>query len=823
MVRSGLTAAEVEARRRAGLTNAVGKETSRTVGGIVLSNLFNAFNIAVFSMAILLVGLWVYAGDRRTLYDSLSISSVALLNTLIGIFQEIRAKIALDRVIALSRPTATVLREGAEVEIPAEEVVKDDVLVLRRGDQVPVDGRVLESRGCEVDESLLTGESAAVEKPVDAPLFSGSFCVAGSAVIVAERVGEEAYVHRLTREVRQYKRFATPLQRHIDRLVEILMATAVVVAFLVVAAALAKARGAPPAGPRVGLVIETTRSVTSVLTSLVPAGLILLSSVAFALGVYRISRRGALVQKLNAIESFANVDVVCMDKTGTLTRNELRLAGLTPSTGTSPADLERLVAAFAHGSSEKNATILALERSLSRPDLEVTDEIPFNSEDKFSALAVRSGGAEDRLFLGAFEVLAPRLVEEDRARARAAIDAGPGLRHLVLASLREPGPLREAWTGGAPLRLAGVVSLADEIRPDIPEVLERFASRGIALKVLSGDAPETVEAVARAAGWTGGIDRVVTGPEIDRMTPEALAAAARDFSLFARVSPQNKRDLVASLQAQGRYVAMIGDGVNDVLALKKAELGVAMGAGSRMARDVSDIVLLGNDFAILPRVLEEGTTIIANVQSAAKLFLTKNLYAVMLILFAGFVGLAFPLVPRHVTVIGFFTISVPALLIAFTRHSAETSPAFLKDVLRFTAISGGCIALAALTMYFISLVGLRMPVERARTAVLSVIVILSLLNFVLILGGTRLRESLRANPLVAIFALGFAGFYGLLLFVVTRVEALSPLAEFFEVHPLGLEEVAIAAGITAAAGAGMIFFHRAARGLRSPRPPPSRG
>jgi cation-transporting ATPase E len=805
----GLTSAQVRERAAKGLTNLVRKETSRTYSGIVWSNLFNVFNIAVFSMAGVLLALFAYTGDRRTLYDAVAISTVAFLNTIISIIQEIRAKIALDRIIALSKPTADVIRDGKEVEIPAEEIVVDEVIKLKRGDQIPVDGRMLFSHHCEVDESLLTGESVYIEKEEGDEVLSGSFCAAGHGVMVAERVGEDAYIHRLTREVRAYKRFVTPLQHHIDQLVKILMATAAVMAFLVVCAALAKHRLGPAPGSELAAVIETTRSVASIMTSMVPVGLILLATVAFALGIFRISRRGALVQKLNAIESFANVDTLCMDKTGTLTKNELKVERLTPLGAADEPELGLLVAAFAHHSSEKNATAVALEKRFPRPEARVLDEIPFNSREKFSAVSLEIQGRCRHLFFGASEKLGPRFSQAEREAVQAVIVAHPGLRHLVLGELPQlRTSLQEDFAQGASLHCLGVVSLIDEVRPDVRQVLQGFADRGIALKIVSGDAPETVQAVARAAGWTQDTSRVVTGPQLDQMTPEAVATAAATCSLFARVSPKNKQDLVSSLQKQGKYVAMVGDGVNDVLALKKAELGVAMGAGNRMSRDVSDIVLLQNDFAILPQVLEEGTTILGNVQSAAKLFLTKNMYAVALILAAGFVGLAFPFVPRHVTIIGFFAISIPALLITFTRRIQDIPPSFLRDVLRFTGISGGCIALAALSSFFISLVGFRSGVEQARTVMLTQIVLLSLLNFLIIVGGSRMLENLKRNWGMTLFAAGFALLYLVSLFLVTHPDAPPILREFLEIRSLSAIELGLTFALTAVTGAAMVLLHR---------------
>jgi cation-transporting ATPase E len=354
--------------------------------------------------------------------------------------------------------------------------------------------------------------------------------------------------------------------------------------------------------------------------------------------------------------------------------------------------------------------------------------------------------------------------------------------------------------------------VVDEVRADVREVLAGFAAQSIELKVVSGDAPETVRAVAQAAGWRGDTDRVVTGADLDRLPPAELAACAGSVSLFARVSPQNKRDLIAALQGAGRYVAMVGDGVNDVLALKQANLGVAMGAGNRMAKDVSDLVLVANDFAVLPRVLDEGRTIIGNVQSAARLFITKNVYAALLILVAMFLGVAFPFVPRHVTVIGFFAISIPALMITCTKRMHDVPRDFLKELLRFVGVSGGLIAVAALAVYLGALQLLGATVGEARTVLLSTIVPLSLLNFLVIVGGRHWRVNLPRNWEFCLFALGVAALYVATVATVTRVGALGPLRTFLEVEPLSGAEVALAGGVTAVIGALLALLQLGRRG-----------
>jgi cation-transporting ATPase E len=810
----GLSTAEVAERAARGLRNVAPRESTRTVPAILRGNFATVFNLVVFTMAAVLFVLYLRADDLRPLYDAVAISGLALLNSVVGVVQEVRAKRALDRISALARSTCTVLRDGKLGQVAQDQLVQGDLIQVSRGDPIPVDGTIVATAAghCEVDESLLTGESESVEKPVGAPVRSGSFCVAGQGLLVAEQVGAASYLHGVVREVKAYRPFKTPLQKNVDRIVQLLTSIAGVLVVLVVAQAVARVRPWPvEPGERLEEVIEVARSVAAIVTSMVPMGLVLLSTVAFSLGVLRISRKGALVQRLNAVESFSHVDVLCMDKTGTLTKNELRLCAATPAAGGSEAALRAAAGVFAHRCTEQNGTVLALRLATATPGagVEVLGEVPFNSRDKWSGLDVRDqAGGQRGLVLGALEVLGARLPEAQREEARRVTLAAPGLRHVLLAETESGATV--AARGG--LRLLGVLSLSDEVRADAPEVLRAFAARGLSLKILSGDAAETVRAVAREAGWPAGAGTVVTGPELDAMTPEELSAAAGAQSLFARVSPQNKRALVRALQAQGRYVAMIGDGVNDVLALKEANLGIAMGAGSRMARDVSDLVLLGNDFALLPEVLSEGSSIVANVETAAKLFLTKNAFSLTLVLATGFLGLAFPFVPRHVSVLNLFAITLPAMFITFSRRPPDaepplggTKPSFLREVLRFAGRSGGLIGLGALGSFFVSLVALDAPVERARTVLLTQLVLLCSLNFLLVVGGAHLVSNLRRSLLLALFPLAFSALYLGLLFGLTQTGSLSWAAGFLEVERLTGVELAVTLGTTLVAGAAMVW------------------
>ncbi|MEM1009683.1 MAG: HAD-IC family P-type ATPase, partial [Myxococcota bacterium] len=442
-----------------------------------------------------------------------------------------------------------------------------------------------------------------------------------------------------------------------------------------------------------------------------------------------------------------------------LTQNRLSVRAVAPvSQSYEERDVRHILGLLSTQASEQNATSQAIledcidvvEQSSTDMTWKCRDEIPFQSKQKYSAVLLEASevgkaavdlgvgqGEHLGIVLGAFERLRVHFDQETCDWAERWVESHPWARNLFVGIRVGQGDLRAWMEPDISWHCVGVVCLEDKIRPDIQEVLAKFTQRGIALKLISGDAAGTVRQVALDAGWDPQQTGVLTGADLDQMSAVELARAALDCSIFARVSPQNKKDLVIALQEQGHYVAMVGDGVNDVLALKQAELGVAMGAGSRMAKDVAEVVLLDNDFTVMPEVLAEGDTIVANVQTSAKLFLTKNVYAALAILITGFLGLAFPFSPRHVTILGFFSITLPALLIAFSRRVGAVSKAFFRDVLGFTLISGGWIALAACAAYFAVMLGSSLPLaEReilARIACLTQVVLLGLLNFAIVL------------------------------------------------------------------------------------------
>lgn len=670
----GLTGAEVAQRIAAGQGNHDHRPTSRTVGAILRANLFTRFNAIIIVLCALVI---VFGAPPDALFGL-----VVIVNSGIGVVQELRARRTLDRLAVLGVEPVRVRREGTEVSVPPHEVVLDDVVLLAAGDRVPVDGQVLAAEQVEVDESLLTGESDPVTKELGENVMSGSFVVAGSAAIRATAVGASGYAARLMAEASRFRIVSSELLSGIDRFLRYVTWLIVPVGILLVVTQLLSDQGFAHA---------VVGSVAGVVP-MIPEGLVLMTSIAFTVGMLRLSRRRCLVQELAAVEALARVDVLCLDKTGTLTDatmdlTELRVLG---GSGDEPG-VRQALAAVVGTEARPNPTLQAIARSVGPPPpWSVTGRVPFSSARKWSGAAFVGRGA---WVLGAPDVV---LDAADPHRAEAEELAGRGLRVLVLARMAEqrladpPGP-------GAAVAL---VILSQRLRPDAARTLRYFADQGVAVKVISGDNAASVGAVASELG-VAGADQPVDA----RTLPDdsaRLADVLAERSVFGRVSPRQKRAFVGALQSRGHVVAMTGDGVNDVLALKDADLGVAMGSGSGATRSVAKIVLLDDDFSVLPNVVAEGRRVLGNIERVANLFLTKTIYSVALALAIGVVRLPFPFLPRHVTLIGALTIGIPGFFLALAPNARRAEPGFVPRVLRFAVPAGLVCAIATFAAYWLA-------------------------------------------------------------------------------------------------------------------------
>ncbi|MEW2158595.1 HAD-IC family P-type ATPase [Streptomyces sp. NPDC007189] len=666
---TGLTDAEVAERRARGQINDVPVRSSRSLGEIVRANVVTRFN-AIIGV------LWLIMLFVAPIQDSL-FGFVILANTGIGIVQEWRAKQTLDALAVIGEARPTVRRDGTALPVAVHEIVLGDLIEVGPGDKVVVDGVCAEADGLEIDESLLTGEADPVVKRAGDPVLSGSFVVAGGGAFQATRVGREAYAARLAEEASRFTLVHSELRTGISAILKYVTwmmvpaATGLVVTQLVV--------------KNHGLKDAVARTVGGIVP-MVPEGLVLLTSVAFAIGVIRLGRKQCLVQELPAIEGLARVDTVCLDKTGTLTEGGMDVTELRPLGGADEAYIRKVLGALGESDPRPNASLQAIiDACPDSDDWRCVESLPFSSARKYSGAAFsEADGDSSTWLLGAPDVLLapgdPALAETERLNEQ-------GQRVLLLTrtnrDLDDPDPAR----GGRPTAL---VVLEQRLRPDAADTLRYFAEQNVRAKVVSGDNAVSVGAVAGKLGLAG------TAVDARRLPADrtGMAEALDRGTVFGRVTPRQKRDMVGALRSRGHTVAMTGDGVNDVLALKDADIGVAMGSGSEATRAVAQIVLLDNSFASLPSVVAEGRRVIGNITRVATLFLVKTVYSVLLAVLVVCAQVEYPFLPRHLTLLSTLTIGVPAFFLALAPNKERARPHFVRRVMRY-AVPGGAVAGAA--------------------------------------------------------------------------------------------------------------------------------
>ena len=722
---TGLTAAEVHRRMLAGEINRVEEATSRSIAAIVRSNLLTRFNaiLGVLFVLVLIAGKW---------QDGL-FGGLVIVNALIGIVQEVRAKRTLDRLAVLNAPVAVVRRDGVDERIDVAFIVRDDLVLLHAGDQVPADGTVMASRGLEIDESLLTGESDPVHKEQGDDVRSGSIVVAGAGAFQATRVGAEAFARRIAAEARRFTVTRSELVEGINRLLGYITWALVIIGPLLFWSELRSNSSWR----------DAVTGATAGLVGMVPEGLVLLTSIAFGLTAMTLARRNVLVQELPAVEVLARVDVVCLDKTGTITEGDIELAAcdLLDESAPATADVPGMLGILATEPSP-NATMMALRRVYPAPDeWERTAAVPFSSARKWSAVTVDGHGS---WILGAPEMV---LADGGVARERADAIAATGQRVLVLAhthdAVADDRPLPEV----APLAL---VRFDERIRADAESTLRFFDEQGVGLKVISGDNPRTVGAVAARVGLPDAAN-VVDARSLPQDDADALADAVVAGGVFGRVTPQQKRAMVTALQSRGHVVAMTGDGVNDALALKDADIGVAMGSGAAATRAVAQLVLLDGKFSNMPTVVAEGRRVIANVERVANLYVVKNVYSAILSLASTVFAVPFPFLPRHLTIISALTIGIPSFFLALAPNSQRYRRGFLRRVLGFSIPTGVLLGIGVFGAYFVAR-RLGSSGDEARTAACVAIVVSGLWVVVLLSRPVRGWKLALVASMGALFA-----------------------------------------------------------------------
>ncbi len=747
----------------AGLVNRLSEKPTRTTGEIVRANVVTRFNILLG--ALLIVVLVVLREPRDALFGI-----VLVVNSAIGIVQELRAKHTLDRLELVAAPKVRAVRAGEVREVGVERIVLDDLIELQPGDQLAVDGLVTTSNGLEIDESLLTGESDPVFKQPDDECLSGSFVAAGSGRYRATRVGDDSYAARLAHAAKRFTLVRSELRDGINWILGVVSWVVVPMGVLLVWSA---TRGG-------GTWKEGLGGAVAAGVAMIPQGLVLLASIAFAVGVIRLGQRNVLVQELPAIEGLARVDTVCFDKTGTLTQGTLTVEELVLLTSEDPGPA---LAAIAASETHPNATLAAIAAAFpDDPGWGVQVSVPFSSARKWSGITFFGDGT---WVIGAPDVVAPN---DTRAMELVSKLSAGGNRILLVGSSRRPLSGSLLPPDVTPV---AILVLSDQVRPDAAETLRYFAEQGVKIKVISGDHPETVAAIARKVGLDGA-DRVVDARHLPE-DPNELASLMETANVFGRVSPNQKRAMVRAMQSRGHVVAMTGDGVNDVLALKDSDIGIAIGSGAPASRSVAQLVLIDGRFSSLPGIVAEGRRVTSNIERVANLFITSTVYAVGLSLAIVLSTLPFPFLARHLTLVGSLTIGIPAFFLALAPSKRRSRAGFVSRVLKFALPTGLTATLATFAAYWLAdLEG--SSIEQARTTATLVLAAIGL--FVL---------GIVARPLVPWKKGLIATMAGLLLVTMTN----PALRDFFALELPRTVVLLAAVGVVALTGTVMIFALRA--------------
>lgn len=650
----GLTQAEVEARIADGQVNAIQDSSNRSVKDIVMGNTLTFFNF--INIVLLALVLSVRS------YKNMLFIFIIIANTLIGIFQEIKAKITLDKLKILTVSHVDVIRDGVKKSVTVSELVKDDVILLKSGGQIPADGVILDGE-VDVNESLLTGESDSIHKTCGSKVLSGSFVTSGKAMCLLTEVGHDCYMEKLSSEAKQFKRYKTELQRNLDTILKFISIIIVPLGIILFAKQYWISGSTYE---------QAALDTVAAVLGMIPEGLVLLTSVALALGAVRLARRSTLVRELFCIETLARVDTLCLDKTGTITEGHLCVQG--EESVKEDIDLEQLMGRMVSALGDENETFQALRQHYKRNQSTNTKLVlPFSSERKFSGVVFEGEGT---YLMGAYQFIFPQA--DQAVLEKIAEYASQGLRVLTVA--HSPNEMTD-YTLAEDFEIVGFVFMTDVVRKNAPDILGYFEEQGVDLKVISGDDPVTVAAIAARAGLKDA-DKYIDATTIH--TDEEMEDAILKYSVFGRVTPKQKQQMVRLLKQNGRTVAMTGDGVNDVLALKDADVSIAMASGSEAAKNTANLVLLNSDFASLPHIVNEGRRVINNIKAAASMFLIKTGFSVLTALLTIIVGQNYPFQPIQLSVINGCAVAIPTMLLQLEPSFQKVNKHFFREVLRMS-------------------------------------------------------------------------------------------------------------------------------------------
>ncbi|MCZ2119944.1 cation-translocating P-type ATPase [Levilactobacillus brevis] len=752
---TGLTPEEVKQRVAAGQQNDPLPPLTRSIKQIFRDNLVTLFNL----INVLLGALVLVTGS----YKNLLFLGVVVVNTAIGIFQEIRSKLQVDKLALLSESKSRIRRAGKIAAHPQEDIVQDDILEIGRSNQLPVDALIRQTAGLEVDESQITGESTPIIKTTGETLTSGSVILAGRAAVQATTVGHGSFVKQLAHSAKQKRRTASQLLTIINRIIKALTFAIIPLGVALFVSSMMRGQDLNRA------ILGTVAS----MVGMIPEGLVLLTSVALAAGALTLGRRHVLVRELPAIEALARVDVLCLDKTGTITSGQLQLDRVEPWAETNLEATQTILAQLVAATGDDNETAQAIQQALGTPTVTATTVLPFSSGRKWS------GAIWDKqaYVMGASEFIFDQVPADLQARIHTL--AGQGYRVLVLAAakaLTTPRPT-------AP-RALGLILITDELRPRAKDTFSFFANQDVALKVISGDNPVTVASIAQRAEIAGA-ERLVDMSQVGE-TPD-YGQLVRDYTVFGRVTPQQKEQLIKAYQAAGHTVAMTGDGVNDLLALRQADCSIAMASGSEATKSLADFVLVDSNFDAMINVLNEGRRVINNVERVASLFLIKTMYSVVLTLIFIFMSRSYPFEPIQLTPISSLMVGIPTFFLALQPNYARIADRFMKQVMEIAAPAAVCVVGYILVVMAL---GTQFQLSFATTSTLSVLMTgLISLNALLMVARPLNRFKIGlVVAMAALFAIIFL-FFGPILSLVNLLNwrlALIYLPLMVSVEPIFL-------------------------------------
>ncbi len=688
----GLTSSEVEQRVAAGQVNSSKQRTSRSYGEIIVKNVCTGFNMLLFILGAAFIVLGILEHNDGHYLNALATVGIIVMNIIIATIQEIKAKRRLDKIALLLRPKVTVVRDGKEVVIDQAEVVKDDIVILRSGDQALVDGELVYDEYLEMDESLLTGESKTVRKRAGERVYSGSFCVAGEGAYKVDAFGQDSYASKMLASARRHVDKKTPLQIETNTITIMLMGLAAVYIIVNILYTMFFGRS----GDWIGKLLENT----AVILDIVPIALFLLIVITYMISAIRMADTGVLLQNSSSVESISHVNTICMDKTGTITTNRLRYKEAFPLGGFDESEMSEIVSCYVGSSGSSNRTMDAIKEHYGAQPCQVLQEIRFTSERKFSAAKFVHGGETITVFMGASSVLGPHFRDCPGLEDRVKEHSSQGYRTVVMGMCGDVDIESEDFVIPE-LMPVGMFVIEDEVRPDCRQIIDQFMEHGTELKVISGDDPVTIDALFKTAGIPGE-RRIVSGDELASLEGDAKTETILNSNIFGRMKPEQKEDVIDVLKANGRYVAMVGDGVNDVKSLKKANVGVALESGSGAARGVADMVLVHDDFSTLPRAVVEGKRTVSGMRDILKIYISRNITMAILIAMTLVVLGGTPFNPIQNIYYALLAVSGSAFFMAIWARPSENSDLILPAVLRYCLPTAGSIAIMALAIFAVS-------------------------------------------------------------------------------------------------------------------------